>query len=1548
VKRIVLIVGWFLLSILAVQLSSFGTAHAGWLDPAWSHRIPVTVSNPGGSQLNYFQVHLSLDSSFDFANAKVDGSDLRFTSDDGTTSIPFWIERWNYGASTASVWINVPSIPTTGATVYLYYGYASASSASNGDVTFDLFDDFESGRTASGYYTLGAAQTALTQQDPVIWEHSAPHTLSVLQDNSGGYTYTGYYGLQGYPPGGGACAVGIGLAYSDDLTTWVKYGSNPLSLNGSPFLNGRWPSVLKIGSTYYMLYEKDFCTNSSIVLATSSDSIHFTDVKTIVTNEPGYANQNPNLFLNPNDGKYYIYWYHGDDSTFWQIRVRSAETPEGLDDTSTETWVLHSNKLLAAPNVFYRDGSYFLSTEALDSSGNLVTNIYSSTFPTYGFNLLLGNPVIADGSACNFQHVIGTNLHDYYCKLTGSTWTVEHRVADLTAVRPQLPVPIPDPRKWTASGGTWTGVIDTQQDASIGGVMQGSIVNARDQLQTLYQKGSDYILEAYGKLLNGRVWGLGVRATDQNNLYSVNLYEDLDSSSNLVIYNWVSGTANLLASTELGPVDTNTWYKLSVKTHGNTIDVYKNDVFSLQTNSNQYATGASALFGEQDTVAEFNNVIVRKYASTEPTASTGTRVSFSGLSSPTITYGNTSITLSGKISGGSQIPTGSVVITLNGVTQSGVIDGSGNFSSIFSLSDLGAGSYTINYSFPGDANYSSALGTGTLTVSAKALTVSGAVASNKIYNGNTIATVTSNGSLVGIVGSDDVSLNGTASGAFSDKTVGNGKTVTITGLSITGAKAANYTLTLPITTTANITTRTLTVTATGVNKIYDATTSATVTLSDDHLGTDVVNTAYTGAAFTTKSVGNGKTVNVSGINISGGDASNYTLGNTTATATANITARTLTVTATGVNKIYDATTSATVTLSDDHLGTDVVNITYTGAVFTDMSVGNGKTVNVSGISISGGDTSNYTLGNTTATATANITPSPLTVTADAKSKIYGAADPALTYQITGGALVGSDTITGALSRPAGENVGDYAINQNDLTAGSNYNLTYVGANLSITPAPLTVAADAKSKIYGAADPALTYQITGGALVGSDTITGALSRTAGENVGAYVINQNDLTAGSNYNLTYVGANLTIDPAPLTVTADAKSKIYGAADPALTYQITGGALVGSDTITGSLSRTPGENAGTYVIYQNDLTAGSNYNLNYVGANFTIGKALLTVTAADAGRAYGAANPDFTAIYTGFVNSENSSVLTGSPTLTTTANTSSPVGTYPIVADAGTLAAANYIFSFVSGTLTIGNASQTITFGAMAPRVVGSADFSPAAGASSGLAVTYTSNNELVATIVAGKVHLVGAGSATITAQQSGDSNYNPATDVSQDLQVVASGHTLTVTLASDTTPSGGGSIVFSQSPYADETCSVSPCQRSYPEGANVTVTAQPDSNSLFTSWSGACSGGSCGVAMNGDLSATAAFSYVKPARTSGTPYNYFLTFSDAYYAAITPTSDGVIQARDFVFAESINMTEVKNITIKGGYDLNYSSRTGYSHLKSLTVGKGSVVIDRVLID
>jgi hypothetical protein len=88
-------------------------------------------------------------------------------------------------------------------------------------------------------------------------------------------------------------------------------------------------------------------------------------------------------------------------------------------------------------------------------------------------------------------------------------------------------------------------------------------------------------------------------------------------------------------------------------------------------------------------------------------------------------------------------------------------------------------------------------------------------------------------------------------------------------------------------------------------------------------------------------VGTGKPVSVSGISISGADAGNYTF-NTTASATADITARVLTVSATGINKVYDGTAVATVTLSDDRVSGDVFTTSYTSASFSDKNVGTGK------------------------------------------------------------------------------------------------------------------------------------------------------------------------------------------------------------------------------------------------------------------------------------------------------------------------------------------------------------------------------------------------------------------------------------------------------------------------------------------------------------------------------------------------------------------------------------------------------------------------------
>src|SRR6185369_10595647 len=98
------------------------------------------------------------------------------------------------------------------------------------------------------------------------------------------------------------------------------------------------------------------------------------------------------------------------------------------------------------------------------------------------------------------------------------------------------------------------------------------------------------------------------------------------------------------------------------------------------------------------------------------------------------------------------------------------------------------------------------------------------------------------------------------------------------------------------------------------------TTTATVHLTSDMVAGDDLSGGYTSASFADKNVGTGKTVSVSGISISGADAGNYNLLNTTASTTADITARTLHVTATASNRTYNGNANASVTLADDRVG----------------------------------------------------------------------------------------------------------------------------------------------------------------------------------------------------------------------------------------------------------------------------------------------------------------------------------------------------------------------------------------------------------------------------------------------------------------------------------------------------------------------------------------------------------------------------------------------------------------------------------------------------
>jgi hypothetical protein len=163
-------------------------------------------------------------------------------------------------------------------------------------------------------------------------------------------------------------------------------------------------------------------------------------------------------------------------------------------------------------------------------------------------------------------------------------------------------------------------------------------------------------------------------------------------------------------------------------------------------------------------------------------------------------------------------------------------------------------------------------------------------------------------------------------------------------------------------------------------------------------------------------------------------------------------------------------------------------------------------------------------------------------------------------------------------------------------------------SFSIAQATLIVTAAANSKTYGqtAGDTGALSGVLNGDGITATFASPGDPATAPVGTGSYTITatlsdpNNQL---SNYTVQETDATLTVNKAPLTVTANAQTILYGQPDPTLTYQITGGMPVNGDNLSGGLTRVPGENVGSYPILVGALTAGPNYSLTYVGASLTI---------------------------------------------------------------------------------------------------------------------------------------------------------------------------------------------------------------------------------------------------------------------------------------------------------------------------------------------------------
>ena len=615
----------------------------------------------------------------------------------------------------------------------------------------------------------------------------------------------------------------------------------------------------------------------------------------------------------------------------------------------------------------------------------------------------------------------------------------------------------------------------------------------------------------------------------------------------------------------------------------------------------------------------------------------------------TLTVGTKALTVTGATVTTKQY-NGNNSATIIGATLSGVVGSdevtlSNATSGSFAQTTVGTGiSVTTGMTLAGaNANkYTLLQPTLSGSITAKPLTVEEASVTSKIYDGNTNAVITG-GSLVGIVGTDNVSLSATKTGSFAQTTVGTGLTVT-PALTLTGTMASNYSLTQPVI-TGSITQKELTVIgATVTSKVYDKITAATITgatLSGKISGDEVNLGNTTTGTFAQSTVGTEITVTTTPMTISGANAGNYTIAQPVLKGA--ITPKELTVTSASVTtKIYNGNTTATITgaVLSGIISSDVVTLgNKTSGLFDNANIGTGKPVTTS-MTITGTNAANYTLSQPSPTGA--ITAKGLVITATNKSKSYGTAYSNFSYSISG--LVSGDTrptvsyeCVGAAATATVAN-SPYTITASNAEGSglSNYDISYIAGSLVVEQKQLSIIAADRSKVYGsgasfnATYPSSDFSVSG--LVNGDILTrirlessgAAPSALASSTPYAITASAAEGTGLANYSFSYTDGGLTVTTKELTIKPTDKSKIYGQSftftgDYPADFTVTG--LVNEDAVTsittaseGGVSTAPVGGSPYYITGSNASGSGlSNYSISYDYGLLTVTTKELTVTGA-----------------------------------------------------------------------------------------------------------------------------------------------------------------------------------------------------------------------------------------------------------------------------------------------------------------------------------------------
>lgn len=543
----------------------------------------------------------------------------------------------------------------------------------------------------------------------------------------------------------------------------------------------------------------------------------------------------------------------------------------------------------------------------------------------------------------------------------------------------------------------------------------------------------------------------------------------------------------------------------------------------------------------------------------------------------------------------------------------------------------------------GKGNYSGTA-TGSFTIAKATLTVTGVTAQGRAYDGSATVTITGV-TLGGVIDNDDVSVDTSGlTGTVDSPDVGTYNTLTLSGtVTLTGAAAGNYTLTLPtepVTVTGGVTISQATASISFNNyapgKTYDGTALANPTESELTLTgagyNDVTFTWYEGtspdgAKLDSAPTDAGTYYLVAFIpdsnNTSASEATSGEITITKATATAAPGALSV---SNNVAKTYTYDLSQLLPALDD--GKTLGEVTYTlgtvslGSYYTNGATISGSTLTLPiqavdsseekeigtvTVTISSGNYADMT--GTITVYSVNKLPQTVTISGQPSSVVYGdsftlsASAPgsgAVTWSASGCASVDSNgkvTITGT---------GEFTI-----TATVAEDETYAAASNSVTMTAgqktLTITAENKSAYVGDSAPALTYTVTG--LVGSDTLTTASTLSYASTpdmskAGTVQILASGAEAGDNYDIQYVNGTLTVTTRPIptyavTVNGGTGGGSYQAGQSVtVTAGTRSGYTFAGWTAQGVTLSNPASATVTFVMPENDVTLTASWTANSTG--------------------------------------------------------------------------------------------------------------------------------------------------------------------------------------------------------------------------------------------------------------------------------------------------------------------------------------------------------------